>query len=176
VTLVELRDAADKNPDGKVRRQVDATAPSVDTTATLDQAMDALPATVHWLSVLDDERRVQGILAFSDIVRAYHRALRADARRVSRVASSAGIQDVRVGPGSPLIGRRLDEQVLPGGVIVVAVRRGDTMLLGLGAVQLEAGDQVTVLIRSGRQDGIRALFDGDAVTSHRTTAANPGSH
>ncbi|WP_446666343.1 TrkA C-terminal domain-containing protein [Flexivirga sp. B27] len=137
--------------------------------------MDALPATVHWLTVLDDERRVQGILAFSDIVRAYHRALRADARRMSRVASSAGIQDVVVGPGSPLIGRRLDEQVLPDGVIVVAVRRGDAMLLGLGAVQLAAGDQVTVLVRPDRLDGIHTLFDGDAVTSHRTTAGDPGN-
>ena len=176
VTLADLVAHAEKSPEVTLRRRVDATAPSVDATATLDQAIDALPATVHWLTVLDDERHVLGIVAFSDVVRAYHRALRADARRMSRIASSAGIQDVQVGPRSPLVGHRLDEQVLPDGVIVVAVRRGDAMLLGLGAVHLESGDQVTVLVRPGQQDVIRGLFDGDAVTAQRTTAANPGTH
>lgn len=176
VTLADLVAHVEKDADATLRRRVDATAPSVDATVTLDQAIDALPATVHWLTVLDDERHVLGIVAFSDIVRAYHRALRVDARRMSRIASSAGIQDVQVGPRSPLVGHRLDEQVLPDGVIVVAVRRSDAMLLGLGAVHLEVGDQVTVLARPDRQDVIRGLFDGDAVTAQRTTAANPGMH
>jgi hypothetical protein len=60
-------------------------------------------------------------------------------------------------------------------VIVVAVRRADAMLLGLGAVHLEAGDQVTVLARPGRQDVLRDLFDGAAVTAQRTIAADPGA-
>ncbi|GGB26173.1 hypothetical protein GCM10011492_15440 [Flexivirga endophytica] len=176
VALADLVGPAGKDPDGTLRRQVDATAPSTDISATLDQAIDALPATVHWLTVLDDQRQVHGIVAFSDIVRAYHRVLRSDARRMSRVASSAGIQDVQVGVGSPLIGHRLDEQVLPDGVIVIAVRRSDSMLLGLGAVHLEVGDLVTVLVRPDQQDAIRPLFDGDAVTAQRTTAADPGTH
>ena len=176
VALADLVEPAGKDPDGTLRRRVDATAPSTDTSATLDQAIDALPATVHWLTVLDDQRHVHGIVAFSDIVRAYHRVLRSDARRMARVASSAGIQDVQVGVGSPLVGHRLDEQVLPDGVIVIAVRRSDAMLLGLGAVHLEAGDLVTVLVRPDQQDAIRPLFDGDAVTAQRTTAADPGAH
>ncbi|HWC22773.1 MAG TPA: chloride channel protein [Flexivirga sp.] len=174
VTLPELREAAGKDPRGSLRNTVDATAPSADLSATLDEAIDALPATVHWLTVLDDQRHVRGIVAFSDIVRAYHRALRSDARKMSRVASSAGIQDVRVGPRSPLVGRRLDEQVMPPGVIVVSVRRADTMLLGLGAVRLEAGDLVTVLAPPDHQSSVRSLFDGVTVTARRTTAADPG--
>ncbi|MGN6415019.1 chloride channel protein [Flexivirga sp.] len=174
VTLAELRAPAAKDPGGAIRRRIDATAPSVETAATLDQAVDALPATVHWLTVLDDQRHVRGIVAFSDVVRAYHRMLRADAHRMSRVASSAGIQDVQVGAGSALVGRRLDEQMLPDGVIVVAVRRADAMLLGLGAVRLDVGDQITVLVRPDRQDDIRPLFDGDPVTAQRTSAADPG--
>lgn len=174
VALAELPELASKDATATLRRRIDASAPSVDATVTLDQAIDALPATVHWLTVLDDRRHVQGILAFSDIVRAYHAALRTDARRMSRVASSAGIQDVEVGAGSALVGRRLDEQVLPDGVIVVAVRRGDTMLLGLGAVHLEAGDQVTVLVRPDQQSTIRHLFDGDAVPTRRSTTSDPG--
>jgi CIC family chloride channel protein len=176
VALADLLGPAARDPEATLRRKVDATAPSADRSSTLDQVIDALPATVHWLTVLDDQRQVHGIVAFSDVVRAYHRVLRSDARRMSRVASNAGIQDVQVGAGSPLVGHRLDEQVLPDGVIVVAVRRSDSMLLGLGAVHLEAGDLVTVLVRPDRQDAIRPLFDGEAVTAQRTTAADPGTH
>jgi H+/Cl- antiporter ClcA len=174
VRLQELRGPAQQHPDDSLGHRVDATAPSTSVGATLDAAIDALPATTHWLTVLDDSRKVRGILAFSDIVRAYHRALRADARRMNRVASNAGILDVQVGPGSSLVAHRLDERVLPEGVIVVAVRRADAMLLGLGAVHLEVGDQVTVLARPGHADDLRSLFDGPAVSAHRTTATDPG--
>ena len=174
VALDELLDPADKNPHTPLGRRVDATAPSTAVSATLDEAIDALPATVHWLTVLDQSRKVCGIVAFSDIVRAYHRTLRSDARRMRRVASSAGLLDVEVGAGSALVGHRLNEDVLPDGVIVVAVRRADSMLLGLGAVHLEAGDQVTVLARPGRTDDLRSLFDGAAVEARRTTATDPG--
>ncbi|MEO9223147.1 MAG: CBS domain-containing protein, partial [Mycobacteriaceae bacterium] len=163
VTLAELLEPAEKNPDGPLGRRVDATAPSTAVSATLDQAIDALPATVHWLTVLDQSREVRGIVAFSDIVRAYHRTLRSDARAMRRVASNAGLVDVEVGPRSALVGHRLNEDVLPDGIIVVAVRRADSMLLGLGAVHLEAGDQVTVLTRSARTEDLRSLFDGTVV-------------
>ncbi|MEO7132288.1 MAG: chloride channel protein [Dermatophilaceae bacterium] len=174
VSVADLRGPAEKDPDGALGRRVDATAPTVPVTATLDQAIDALPEAVHWLTVLDDARQVCGIVAFSDIVRAYHRALRADARRMARVASSAGLLDVQVGPASPLVGHQLNEKVLPNGVIVVAVRRADSMLLGLGAVHLEAGDQVTLLAHPDHGADLRSLFDGEAVTAKRATDADPG--
>ncbi|MDN5764310.1 MAG: chloride channel protein [Humibacillus sp.] len=174
VSRSDLLGPAEKDPDGAIARRVDASAPTSTRTATLDQAIDALPEAMHWLTVLDDTRQVCGIVAFSDIVRAYHRALRSDARRLARVASSAGLMDVQVGPRSRLVGHRLNEKVVPDGVIVVAVRRADTMLLGLGAVHLEAGDQVTLLARPDHSARIRSLFDGEAVAAERTTAADPG--
>lgn len=174
VTLSDLLGPAEKDPDGALGHRVDASAPTSTRTATVDQAIDALPEAMHWLTVLDDTRQVCGIVAFSDVVRAYHRALRSDARRLARVASSAGLLEVQVGPRSRLVGHRLNEKVVPDGVIVVAVRRADTMLLGLGAVHLEAGDQVTLLARPDHSAHIRSLFDGEAVAAERTTAADPG--
>ena len=92
-----------------VSRRVDATAPSVVVDADLDQAIDALPEGRPWLTVLDDQRRVRGILAISDVVRAYHSALQADARRMSHVSANASIADLRIGEGSPLAGRTIGE-------------------------------------------------------------------
>ena len=144
--------------DVPVSRRVDATAPSVVVDADLDQAIDALPEGRPWLTVLDDQRRVRGILAITDVVRAYHAALQADARRMSHVSANASIADLRIGEGSPLAGRTIGEAVLPDGAIVVSVRRGDSVLLGRGDLRLQPGDLVTVLARPERLTSLRQLL------------------
>ncbi|HEX7354760.1 MAG TPA: TrkA C-terminal domain-containing protein [Mycobacteriales bacterium] len=161
VDLDALRDAA---PDTPVSRRVDAAAASVSGDSNLDEAIDALPEGHAWLTVLDDARKVRGIVAISDVVRAYHAALRADRTRMSHVSSNAGIAELAVGEGSPLIGHTLDERALPEGTIVVSVRRSDSVLLGLGSVRLQAGDVVTVLARPGRLAAARALIAPEATS------------
>ncbi|MEO8851888.1 MAG: chloride channel protein, partial [Allobranchiibius sp.] len=76
---------------------IDATAPSIAMGSTLDQAIDAMPVDTHWLTVLDDDRAVRGIVAFSDVVRSYHQMIQLDAQQISRVSSSGGLIDVSVG-------------------------------------------------------------------------------
>jgi H+/Cl- antiporter ClcA len=158
---VELGDLPADGDDVPVSRRVDAAAPSVAVDANLDEAIDALPEGHPWLTVLDGDRSVRGILAISDIVRAYHLALRADERRISQVSANAGIADLAVGEDSALVGRTLVDAELPEGAIVVSVRRADSVLLGLGTVQLRAGDVVTVLARPARMAALRALLDPD---------------
>jgi CBS domain-containing protein len=158
---VELADLAADGDDIPVSRRVDAAAPSVAVDANLDEAIDALPEGHPWLTVLDGDRSVRGILAISDIVRAYHLALRADERRISQVSANAGIADLAVGEDSALVGRTLVDAELPEGAIVVSVRRADSVLLGLGTVQLRAGDVVTVLARPARMAALRALLNPD---------------
>ncbi len=153
---------------------VDATAPTVNRGSTLDEAIEAMPVDTHWLTVLDDDRAVRGIVAFSDIVRAYHQMVQEDAQQISRVSSSGGLMDVTVGSTSTLVGRRLDEEILPNSVIVISVRRSDAMLLGLGSVALRSGDNVTVLSGADQVDRVRTLFDGEAVPARKATAADPG--
>lgn len=154
----ELDDLRSADPDSTVSRYVDATAASVSAGSNLDEAIDALPEGHAWLTVLDDGRRVRGIVAISDVVRAYHDALRADRTRLSDISANAGIADLRVGDGSPLIGHTLAERALPDGTIVVSVRRSDSVLLGLGTVQLRAGDLITVLARPERLRAVRELL------------------
>jgi H+/Cl- antiporter ClcA len=155
VSLGELRAAATDVP---LSRLVDAAAPSVSVAANLDEAIDALPDGHRWLTVLDDDRAVCGILAISDVVRAYHAALQEDARRLSHVSANAGLADVRVTADSPLTGRAIGDAVLPDGAIVVSIRRGDAVLLGRGSVRLQEGDHVTVLARPERITVVRGLL------------------
>jgi len=155
---VGLQDLRDGDPEAPVSRRVDATAASVVDSSNLDQAIDALPEGRAWLTVLDEQRKVRGIVAISDVVRAYHAALRTDRSRLSQVSANAGIAEIRVGDRSPLIGHPLAEGALPDGTIVVSVRRTDSVLLGLGSVQLRAGDLVTVLARPARMNAVRELL------------------
>ncbi len=156
--IIDTADLERRAGSGPVGRRVDTSAATVPVDANLDQAIEAMPVGTHWLTVLDEERRVHGILAFSDIVRAYHRVTRAEARQVSRVSGNAVVSDLRVAKGSPVVGHALREDLLPDGVIVVAVRRADGMVLGLGSVRLRAGDEVTVLARPDTAQQVRELF------------------
>jgi H+/Cl- antiporter ClcA len=159
--------SADSAP--PVSRRVDAAAPSVVVGANLDEAIDALPEGRPWLTVLDERRAVRGTVAISDVVRAYHLALRADQRRISQVSASAGIADVRVDEASPLVGRSIGDARFPDGAIVVSVRRADSVLLGLGTVRLRAGDVVTVLARPQRLRVVTELLAPQGVAGGEHT-------
>ncbi len=156
IDMARLRKAAAS--DTPISRFVDATAPTVSERADLGEAIDALPEGRGWLTVLDDERRVQGILAIGDVVRAYHATLRSDERLVAQVSADSGITYIRMSESSPLAGHTLAERGLPDGVIVLSVRRADEVLLAAGSVQLHAGDLVAVLAPSGLLSAVRALL------------------
>jgi H+/Cl- antiporter ClcA len=155
VDRVTLAEAAQDDP---VSRSVDRAAPSVSISVNLDQAVDALPAGLGWLSVLDERRQVRGVLAISDVVRAYHRLLRADTERFAPVSAHATISDIRVEPGSALVEADLNRVQLPDGAIVLSVRRAETVLLDFSHVRLQPADLVTVLARPERMDAIRHLL------------------
>ncbi|MEO7123044.1 MAG: chloride channel protein [Lacisediminihabitans sp.] len=144
--------------DTPIERCVDATAATVSERADLGEAIDALPEGYGWLTVLDDDRRVGGILAIGDIVRAYHAALRSNDRRMAQVSADSGITYIRMTAASPLAGHTLAEHGLPNGVIVLSVRRADEVLLAAGSVQLEAGDLVSVLAPPDLLVAVRTLL------------------
>ncbi|MFC4605598.1 CBS domain-containing protein [Rhodococcus kronopolitis] len=134
---------------GPLARRVDASAPTVGIAGDLDQALDAMSDRVRWVSVLDEGRRVRGIVAVRDLVHGYRTEVQAEERRVSNVGSHVDVLEARVGAGAPVLGRPLGQGVLPGGCLVLAVQRGDAVLPGTASVVLRVGDVVTVL---GRPD------------------------
>lgn len=157
--LAQLRTVAAL--DSPLSRHVDAAAPTVPIGSDLGQAVDALPEGHGWLTVLDDDRRVRGILAISDVVRAYNAALRTDERHLAQVSANSGLTYIRMTESSPLAGHTLSERGLPDGVIVVSVRRDDDVLLGAGSVRLRANDLVAVLAPPGLIAAVRALLAPD---------------
>ncbi|MEO9108987.1 MAG: TrkA C-terminal domain-containing protein, partial [Jatrophihabitantaceae bacterium] len=121
--------------------------------------LDALPIGQPWLTVLDDSRQVQGIIAVSDVVRGYRTAVRADARRLSAISANSTISELRVSAQSPLVGRTIAAAGLPEGTVVISILRADGVLFGTGSLQLQADDVLTVLARPDRAEQLRMMLE-----------------
>ncbi|TJZ77104.1 CBS domain-containing protein [Rhodococcus oryzae] len=164
VSPSELAAAA---PDATLARRADAGAPTVDVTATLDEALEALPDEARWLTVLDGHRRVCGIVGVPDVVHGYRIEVLAEQRRVERVGTHVEVLDVRAAEDSPVLGKRLADRALPAGSLVVSVRRGDAVLPGTAATRLRAGDLVTVLVPPEQSESVRLLVEGESAGGDR---------
>lgn len=78
---VEVARLTGVGDDESLTRYADATSPTLRPEMTLDVGLDAIATSAAgWVPVVDDERRVIGIVALSDVNRAYHAALQVAAR------------------------------------------------------------------------------------------------
>ena len=147
-----------ERPDSQIGRLTAAEAPSVNVRTTLDKALEAMTTAGGWVTVVDGKRHVRGVVATTDLVRGYRRALGADADRLSQVSTNAVAIEERITEQSFLAGHFLHDSVLPEGALVISVQRGPQMLLGVGNTRLQPGDWVTVLARQDRAVEVRRLF------------------
>ena len=128
----------------------DVGAPTVSVNSRLDVALESLiEAPLSWAPVLDGERRVVGTLSISDIVRAYRAELAASAERVSEVGTMAGTALVTIAPRSPIVGKTLRQAVLPRGLLITSITRGDQTFVPNGDTEFAAGDHLYVLGQPG---------------------------
>ena len=137
---------------------VDKTAPSVPDTATLDVALDALLTTPnHWVSILDEDRRVVGTISTSDVVRGYRLGLLANLRQLNGTANSSEMAQVEVARTSPLVGMRIWAARLPLSVIVTTIERNREIVVPSGDTVLAAGDQLLLIGKQSDVDQFRTL-------------------
>jgi len=138
-----------------VTELVDAGAPVVAASSRLDVALESLTeAPLSWVPVLDEDRRVVGILSVSDIVRAYRQELAGSAERMSGLGLGAGAAQITLGAHSPLAGKSLRQADLPSGLLVTSVIRGDRVFVPNGDTVLAAGDRLSVLGQAGDLENI----------------------
>jgi CBS-domain-containing membrane protein len=125
---------------------VDATFAPIHESVHLDVVLDTLTSTPQtWAAVIDDERRVVGTIAITDIVRNYRRTTQANLRRASELGGSTGISEITVGTDSPLVDVALRSSSIPRGVLITAIERGRDIIRPNGETIIEAGDRLMVL-------------------------------
>ena len=150
---------------------VDAGAPAVSESSMLDVALDSLTeAPFSWVSVLDDDRRVVGILSVSDVVRAYHQELLASAQRVTELGANAATSPVTITDESLVVGKTLRSAGLPMGLLITSITRENHVFVPDGDTVFMVGDQLSIL---GRPSDLEDL--GQAVPLGMQ-ASQPGGH
>jgi len=124
----------------------------------LDVVLDTLTSTPQtWVAVVDDERRVIGTIATSDLVGSYRRSLQSSLRRVSEVSESSGMLDVVVTDDSPIVGASLRSAAIPKGVLITAIERGREVIRPTGDTVICSGDRLMVLGTSDDLDRLKQL-------------------
>ncbi len=163
---------AEKDDQGQVVSDfVDSGTPAVSESSRLDVALDSLTESpLSWVPVLDDDRRVVGLLSISDVVRAYHQELLASAQRVSELGTITGTSQVTITAGSLIVGKTLRSAGLPKGLLITSITREDHMFVPNGDTVFEGGDQLSIL---GRPSDLEDL---GKVVPLGMQASQPGGH
>jgi Trk K+ transport system NAD-binding subunit len=125
---------------------VDSTFAPIHESVHLDVVLDTLTSTPQtWAAVIDDERRVVGTIAISDIVRNYRRTMQANLRRVAELSGSTGISEITVASTSPLVDVALGSSSIPRGALITAIERGRDIIRPTGQTVIRSGDRLMVL-------------------------------
>jgi CIC family chloride channel protein len=155
VTLEALKQGTSDTKAPGVEGLVDATFAPIHESVHLDVVLDTLTSTPQtWAAVIDDERRVVGTIAISDIVRNYRRTMQASLRHVSELGGSTGILEIVVEPASPLVDLPLRSTSIPRGALITAIERGRDVIRPTGETIIKSGDRLMVL---GGSDDLEVL-------------------
>jgi chloride channel protein, CIC family len=146
VTLVALQGGAGETAIVDVESLVDSTFAPIHESVHLDVVLDILTSTPQtWAAVIDDERRVVGTVAISDIVRNYRRTVQANVRRAAELGGATGILEITVANDSPPIDVALRSSSLPRGALITAIERGREVIRPTGETIIKSGDRLMVL-------------------------------
>ena len=116
------------------------------------ETLTSTPQT--WAAVIDDERRVIGTIAISDIARNYRRTMQDYLRSVAELGGATGISEITVAKDSRLVDETLRSSSVPRGVLITAIERGRDVLRPTGATVIKSGDRLIVL---GASDDLERL-------------------
>jgi H+/Cl- antiporter ClcA len=157
-----LHSAAQQDPRQPVGPLAEPDGGTVPVDATLEAVAETLATSVTgWVPVLDDRRRVVGIVATTDLIRGFRMALRSTLRRLHRSLRGTVLVEVPVAAGSSVVGRPVRELDLPEGTVLVSVQSRAHLTFPHGDSVLAAGEVVSALARPDHEHRLRALF-GDA--------------
>ncbi len=142
VTVARLKAADEDTPTADLLEHW----PTVDERDGLDVALDAFANhRVAWLPVVRDEALV-GIVSARDVMSIYRRARDANVRRLRDLSDGTQVFEGLVADASPLAGRAVSEIRWPRDSILIAVRRDEELIMPRGALRLEVGDRVALLV------------------------------
>jgi CBS-domain-containing membrane protein len=161
-TVGAVREATSTEPDTALGRLADVTAPSVQASAALDVAFEALGTTTEtWVTVTDSSERAVGIVTASRLIAGYRHALTMNTERLSKIAGNAVPVELCVNANAGAAHLAIRHAALPVGTMIVTVERQGALIFADGDTILEPGDRVSALTRPQEVVALRHRIDGE---------------
>jgi CBS domain-containing protein len=164
--------AAEERPDqpvGQLARQDAATLPP---DASLDAVAETLAISAEgWVPVLDDGRRVTGVVATTDLIRGIRLSMRSTLRRLHRSVRGATLVELPVEAGSAVAGKPVRMLSLPRGTMLASVQSKGHIVFPNGDTVLQSGEVVSAVVRQPDQDLLRAMFAAPSAEPEDVPAA-----
>jgi len=146
------------DPDERVGSHLAVGEPVLRADDGLDDALGALADHRRdWAPVVSGHR-LAGILSVRDAMAAYRAALHGNVRQVRGLRTGGVIVEGEVGADSALAGRRVAEVAWPRDAVLVAVERGDALLVPRGDLEIGAGDRLSVFASAAARSDLEALL------------------
>jgi CIC family chloride channel protein len=125
---------------------------------SLDEVLGAMAANrTSWAPVVSNGKLV-GVLSVQDVMRTYRSALAGSARRIRGLGPGGNLFRANVDPASSLAGSTVARVPWPRDVVLVAVNRGERLIVPRGDLRLERGDQLTLFVLAAARDALEQLL------------------
>ena len=157
-----------------------AQGPLLDAAGGLDDAIGTLVDLRRSWAPVVAEGRLTGVLSIRDAMAAYKAALRGNVRQVRGLAARGVVVESDVATGSSLTGRRVADIPWPRDVVLVAVERGDGVLVPRGDLVIAAGDRLSFFASASARAALVAFLaappvPGEAVEPTGSAAPTPAA-
>jgi H+/Cl- antiporter ClcA len=149
--------------DDEVRSLTDGSVSAVPNDARLDAVVEIF-ATDHvgWVPVLDEDRRIVGVVATSDLIGAYRHSLASSLRSLRSIFSGSIFVEEQVGKGAPVAGCSVAEAGWPRGTVVVAIQRGQQLIFPEPSTEIRDGDVLSALAPKSAEARLREVMGGSS--------------
>jgi Trk K+ transport system NAD-binding subunit len=102
-----------------------------------------------------------GIISARDAMAAYRRALAGNVRQVRGMGASGVLLEGVLAERSPVVGKALKDAGLPRDVVLVAIQRGERVVVPSGATTIESGDRLTLFATADSEAAARSIIESE---------------
>jgi CIC family chloride channel protein len=143
--------------------------PIISAEDSLDEALGALADNHASWGPVSASGKLVGVLSVQDVMKTYRTALAGSVQRIRGIGPNGALLRASVGSESGLAGSTVARIKWPRDAVLVAVHRGEQLIVPRGDLRLEVGDDLTVFAVSGARSALEKLLaaplreDADAV-------------
>jgi len=173
--LVDLEALEGRPVEDRVSAHLTSRDPVIAAEDGLDEALGALADHRRdWAPVAADGRLV-GVLSVRDAIGAYRTALSGNVRQVRGFRAGGLIMEAEIARTSALGGRRVSQIPWPRDVVLIAVERGDSVLVPRGDLEIRPGDRLSIFADPAARPAIDALLAAEAVAGEAAPGEAPAA-